>query len=152
MLSDNSSVSSGDLSKEGSNAAKCKEYRERSRAKKEDGMREYQQQLARNIKLKDSYNKKLGRIKKLKDFYLQCLQNKRFKCVDHNEAGIVAYSQPSPMSSTSSTLSSLSSSSPSTFTPESEKSVLVPMVTIKSEDADLITDIKTEVEDYMVGN
>jgi len=152
VLSDNSSVSSGDWSKEGSNAAKCKEYRERSRAKKEQEMREFQQQLARNIKLKDSYDKKVDRIRKLKAFYLQCLQNKKFKCVDHNEAEIGACSQSSPESAISSASSTLSSSSLSTLAPESEKSVPVPMVTIKAEDADLITDIKTEVEDYMVGN
>jgi len=84
VLSDNSSVSSGDWSKEGSNAAKCKQYRERSRAKKGQEMRDYQQQLARNIKLQNLYDKKADKIRKVKDFYLEFLHKKKFKCVDHN--------------------------------------------------------------------
>ena len=120
ILSDNCSVSSGDSN----NASKCKEYRERSRAKKEREMREFQEQLCRNIKLRAEHDQKVDTIKKLKTFYLQCLKNKRFKCVDHTET--------TPASTT-------------TIVPENKKSAPALMVTIKSEEAELFTGIKTEV-------
>ena len=87
-------------------------------------MREFQEQLCRNIKLRAEHDQKVDTIKKLKTFYLQCLKNKRFKCVDHTET--------TPASTT-------------TIVSENKKSAPALMVTIKSEEAELFTGIKTEV-------
>ena len=63
VLSDNSS-SSGDLTKEPNNAAKCREYRMRSRAKKEQEIRDFQHHLSKNMKLKAAYDRKTDIIRK----------------------------------------------------------------------------------------
>jgi len=84
VLSDNSSTSGGDLSnKDANNASKCREYRERSKARKEQEMKDFQHHLDKNIHLKAIYDKKTETIRKLKQYYLKCLQNKRYKCVEN---------------------------------------------------------------------
>ena len=91
VLSDNSSTSGGDLSnKDANNASKCREYRERSKARKEQEMKDFQHHLDKNIHLKAIYDKKTETIRKLKQYYLKCLQNRRYKCVENKPDSSIA--------------------------------------------------------------
>ena len=140
VVSDNSS-SSGDLTKDPSNALKCREYRDRSRVKKEKEMREFQHHFSKNMKLRAAYDKKADTIRKLKAYYIKCLRARKYKCKDHvaDEAGLVA-------SSPASTLSTKAMPSIPLFS--NFQVVSLPMVTIKSEVAELfIADVKCEEED-----
>ena len=137
--SGNSSVSIGYLPKKNMNAERCREYRKRSTVKKELENREFQQELSRNIKLRAVYDKSAKKIEKLRTFYLQCLNNKRFKCAE-----MVKHSQ----FSTSSTLAGAQRANKSDH--NMEQPALHPMVTMKLEGVVLITDIKTEVEEINI--
>ena len=66
--------------KDPNNASKCREYRVRSRARKEQEIQDYQVQLARNMKLRAAYDKKTETIKRLKAYYVQCLKKQKYKC------------------------------------------------------------------------
>eukprot|EP00092_Neocalanus_flemingeri_P006218 GFUD01006692.1.p1 GENE.GFUD01006692.1~~GFUD01006692.1.p1 ORF type:complete len:500 (-),score=130.67 GFUD01006692.1:41-1540(-) len=168
-------LSSGEFgAKDPNNAAKCREYRERSRAKKEQEVRDFQCELSRNMKLKSSYDKKTDTIRKLKAYYIKCLQNKKYKCVDAEKTKAVSsatsesldpsirpqVSSPEVMESevrtdSSSAISHLTrtdSSSANSPIPKTDASI-GPMVTIKSEEADIImTELKSEfeVEDHQM--
>ena len=116
-------------------------------------MRDFQLHLDRNMKLKAAYDKKTDTIRKLKAYYIQCLQEKKYKCKDHDvEAGPSAASPASTLSTSS--LPSTPGPSNSTKVSEPDKSAdysSLPMVTIKSEDAELlIANVKSEVEDNPV--
>ena len=73
--------------KDPGNISKCREYRERSKVKKEQEVLDFQCQLSRNMKLKSDYDKKIDQIKILKAYYLKCLHNKSYKCLDQGIAG-----------------------------------------------------------------
>ena len=64
------------------NAVKCKEYRERSRSKKERELQEFKHQLSKNMKLKTEYEKKARTLQKLKAYYMECLKKNKYKCVE----------------------------------------------------------------------
>jgi len=170
VLSDNSSGSSGDSNKDPNNAAKCKEYRERSRAKKEQEIKDFQYHLSKNIRLKANYDKKTDTIKKLKAYYLKCLKNKRFKCID-NKMETSTLLSASTIHGTSTSVHALTSNrintsirastlpgisiplpvptlpSPSSTGNGYEKSTPLPMVTIKAEETELlITNVKSELD------
>ena len=123
----------------------------RSRAKKEQEMRDFQHQLTKNMKLRSANDKKADTIIKLRAYYIKCLQSKKYYCVDKHGAD---KSPDAPASALSSTLL------PSTIMPSSvdcevetcsdisTASSNFPMVTIKSEGAELlIPSIKAELED-----
>jgi len=139
VLSDNSSTSGGDLSKDANNASKCREYRERSKARKEQEMKDFQHHLDKNIRLKAIYDKKTEAIRKLKLYYLECLQNKRYKCVEKTHDIYEASKRPLVTGSDSSAFSSDSphtvvSSKPPTAVIGSGDVTNPPMVVIKTED------------------
>lgn len=63
-----------------SNAAKCKEYRERNKMKRRQVEVDYHRELRKNEKLNSIYNKQKYNIKRLKKYYLQCLTENKFQC------------------------------------------------------------------------
>ena len=105
------------------------------------------------MKLKAAYNRKADTIRKLKAYYIQCLKGKKYKLKDHDdEAGTSTASPASPASTLStSALPSTPVPSNSTIVSETDKSAdysALPMVTIKSEEAELIiANVKSEAED-----
>ena len=118
-------------------------YRERNRARKEKEVRDFHYELSRNMKLKSAYDKKTDTIRKLKAYYLKCLHSKKYKCVEAKKeiAGTKTASTAAVTSLTAPIVT------PSEVMNRSASST-VPMVTIKSEEADLIMKgLKTEVED-----
>ena len=122
----------------------------RSRAKKEQEIRDFQHHLARNMKLKAACDRKADTIRRLKTYYLQCLQKKSYKCKEQDDE---AASSPASTLSTSS-LPSTPVPSNSTIVSETDKPAdhfALPMVTIKSEEAELlIANVKSEVEDDQI--
>jgi len=73
-ISDDSEFSSGDL-REISNAAKCKEYREKNKQKRKAEELNYERILARNTELKRINEKREDNIRKLKEYYYSKLLN-----------------------------------------------------------------------------
>jgi len=71
-ISDDSEFSSGDL-REISNAAKCKEYREKNKEKRKAQELNYERTLARNTELKRINKKREDNIRKLKEYYSKLL-------------------------------------------------------------------------------
>ena len=113
--------------------------------KKEQEVLDFQCQLSRNMKLKSDYDKKIDQIKILKAYYLKCLHNKSYKCLDQ---GIAGPSSDYPDSTLS--IATMPSRAVSQAVISSDKSAAfssTPMVTIKYELADEFTNVKTEVED-----
>ena len=75
--SDSSSVRSGD-SREQSNAAKCREYREKNKMRRQQEEAEYHEELRKNEELKKVYDQKEQSIAKLKEYYYECLKKGTF--------------------------------------------------------------------------
>ena len=75
--SDSSSVRSGD-SREQSNAAKCREYREKNKVRRQQEEAEYHEELRKNEELKKVYDQKEQSIAKLKEYYYECLKKGTF--------------------------------------------------------------------------
>ena len=74
-----SEVSSGG-DRDQNNAAKCKEYREKNKIRRQQEEIEYYQELRRNRDLKRQYEHKVQSIAKLKAYYYKCLKNNKFHC------------------------------------------------------------------------
>ena len=75
--SDSSSGDSGD-SREQSNAAKCREYREKNKMRRQQEEAEYHEELRKNEELKKVYDQKEQSIAKLKEYYYECLKKGTF--------------------------------------------------------------------------
>ena len=76
-VSEDSDSSSGD-SREQSNAAKCREYREKNKMRRQQEEAEYQEELRKNEELKKVYDQKEQSIAKLKEYYYECLKKGTF--------------------------------------------------------------------------
>jgi len=99
-ISDDSEFSSGDL-REISNAAKCREYREKNKEKRKADELNYQRALKRNIELKKINQKREESIKRLKEYYNKMLnEGKVKKCKKkkkHKKKEINTDTEASPM-------------------------------------------------------
>ena len=82
--------------KDPNNAAKCREYRVRGRAKKEKEIRDFQHQLTKNMKLKAE---KADTIRKLKAYYIKFLKSKKYKCMKHESDSPASTTMPSSVDS-----------------------------------------------------
>ena len=76
-VSEDSDSSSGD-SREQSNAAKCREYREKTKMRRQQEEAEYHEELRKNEELKKVYDQKEQSIAKLKEYYYECLKKGTF--------------------------------------------------------------------------
>ena len=76
-VSEDSDSSSGD-SREQSNAAKCREYREKTKMRRQQEEAEYREELRKNEELKKVYDQKEQSIAKLKEYYYECLKKGTF--------------------------------------------------------------------------
>ena len=76
-VSEDSDSSSGD-SREQSNAAKCREYREKTKMRRQQEEAEYREELRKNEQLKKVYDQKEQSIVKLKEYYYECLKKGTF--------------------------------------------------------------------------
>jgi len=63
-----------------SNAAKCKEYRERNKLKRRKEEQEYLKEYEKHKKLKAKYYRQKKSIERLKDYYLQLLKKGELNC------------------------------------------------------------------------
>merc|ERR1712098_234875 len=97
-ISDDSEFSSGDL-REISNAAKCKEYREKNKEKRKAQELNYERTLARNTELKRINKKREDNIRKLKEYYSKLLNEGKVnfnnkKCKKNKEDTMSEASSP----------------------------------------------------------
>ena len=60
------------------------------KARWEEQQKQFRLQQERNNRLKEEYDKKKETIEKLKSYYMDCLQKRRFKCLKNKEPKTVA--------------------------------------------------------------